>query len=308
MFVLVFTRDGRTERHLLTTGDTIVGRSPVCDLIINDPSISRRHARFRVHGDHCLLSDLRGRNGTFLNGELVAEAELAPGDVVTLGRFPVELQRAADTGMTLGEHEPALESPSTLCRRVDLEDADPAAWRPVVDSGRLFALLTIIARRLTRWHSSRELIDQSAEAIFDALPAERAFVLLRDAPGSPVVPLVARTRQGGGADGSTVSRAVVDRVVAERLAILSTDVVPEASMPTVAGGGLPARRWFVCAPLWHHGEPMGALYADSPERAPLGPADLDVLHALGLYLAAALEQARDTDRLLLDAGQRDAAR
>ena len=101
MFALVYTIDGRSERHLLTTGDTTVGRSPGCDLVINDPSISRRHARFRVHGDHCLLSDLQGRNGTFLNGELIAEAEVKAGDTVTLGRFPIVLQLAALVGLAL---------------------------------------------------------------------------------------------------------------------------------------------------------------------------------------------------------------
>ena len=86
MFVLLYTRDGDTCRHLLRPGDTVVGRAPICDLTIDDPSISRRHVRFRVHGDHGVLTDLGGRNGTFLNGEQVTEARVKAGDTVVGGR------------------------------------------------------------------------------------------------------------------------------------------------------------------------------------------------------------------------------
>src|SRR5262249_43736870 len=82
MLTLLYTRDGRTCRHELTPGDTIVGRASICDLTIEDPSISRRHARFRFHGERCVLTDLGGRNGTFLNGEQVTEAQVHPGDAI----------------------------------------------------------------------------------------------------------------------------------------------------------------------------------------------------------------------------------
>ena len=87
MFTLVYTSDGEVCRHALTPGDTVVGRAAVCDLAIDDPSISRRHARFRIHGDHCVVNDLGGRNGTFLDGEQISEAEVDGGATVVLGRF-----------------------------------------------------------------------------------------------------------------------------------------------------------------------------------------------------------------------------
>jgi pSer/pThr/pTyr-binding forkhead associated (FHA) protein len=298
MFALVYTIDGRTERHLLDTGDTTIGRSPGCDLVINDPSVSRRHARLRVHGDHCLLTDLRGRNGTFLNGDLVAESEVRPGDTITLGRFPLVLQLASAAGLALSDHRPP-ESPSAIVRHVDDTTPGPGSWRLAVDTNRLFGLMSTIARRVVHWHSSRELMEQVVEVVFDTIPAERAFLLTPETTSAIIVPQVARSRGGHTADGRTLSRAVIERVIAERVAILSTDTGPATAAPGTPGGTPPAARWFVAAPLWNYHEILGVLYADSHET--FSPADLDLLHALALYAAAAIDQARDTDRLILDA-------
>jgi hypothetical protein len=300
MFALVFTRDGRTERHLLATGDTTVGRSPACDLVIADPSISRRHARFRVHGDHCLLSDLGGRNGTFRNGELVVETDVEAGDTITLGRFPILLQHATDAGLALSDHQP-IESPVTVSRRVDEHVPDEGAWHLTADASRLFGLMSSIARRVVHWHSARELMEQIVDVVFDTLPVERAFLLMPDPQSAVIVPCVARSRVARSVDGGSISRALAERVMTQRLAILSSDRLPDLGTSPRATAAPPARRWFVAAPLWNQREALGVLYADNPETRPLAAADLDLLHALALYAASAIEQARDTDRLILDA-------
>jgi hypothetical protein len=299
MFALVFTIDGRTERHLLATGDTTVGRASTCDLVIADPSISRRHARFRVHGEHCLLTDLGGRNGTFLNGEAVAEAHAQPGDTVTLGRFALALQRASDVAPSLSEHEPQPDGPATMCRRIDDPDAS-GSWRLAADSARLFHLLSAIARRVVHWHSPRDLMSQIVDVAFDTIAADRVFLLSCDA-GGPPVSCVGRTRAGREADSTTISRATIERVIRERIAMLSVDALPLSQTPSASANAELPRRSFVAAPIWNQRDVIGVLFADAPAEAPLDAADMDVLHALALYAGAAIEQARDTDRLLLDA-------
>ncbi|QRN96391.1 FHA domain-containing protein [Archangium violaceum] len=51
-----------------------VGRLPSCDLVINDPSVSKHHAELRWYGPaaSCRVRDLRSTNGTFLNGKPLA--------------------------------------------------------------------------------------------------------------------------------------------------------------------------------------------------------------------------------------------
>ena len=80
--------DGGEERVLLPLqpGVTRVGRGFGAELLLDDKSVSRRHAivTTRPHGVRIL--DDRSANGTFVNGRRVTEADLRDGDVVVVGR------------------------------------------------------------------------------------------------------------------------------------------------------------------------------------------------------------------------------
>ena len=62
-----------------------VGADPRCDLQLGDRGISRRHAEFCLRDGRVWVRDLGSRNGTFLHGVRVTEAELSLGSVVQLG-------------------------------------------------------------------------------------------------------------------------------------------------------------------------------------------------------------------------------
>ncbi len=65
----------------------VIGRGSDCDLIIDDPHLSRRHASIRV-AEACLqVEDLDSVNGTFLNGERITRGEAHPGDEIRLDRL-----------------------------------------------------------------------------------------------------------------------------------------------------------------------------------------------------------------------------
>lgn len=63
----------------------LVGRSPTCDVVFTDRSVSRRHAYFHVGQDDCRVEDLGSRNGMLVNGVPAHEAHLRAGDVVDIG-------------------------------------------------------------------------------------------------------------------------------------------------------------------------------------------------------------------------------
>lgn len=65
----------------------LIGRGEDCTLQIRDKSVSRRHARLTLRDTRAIIEDLRGANGTFLNGAPVKRrASLFPGDVIELGQ------------------------------------------------------------------------------------------------------------------------------------------------------------------------------------------------------------------------------
>jgi pSer/pThr/pTyr-binding forkhead associated (FHA) protein len=74
------------RRHVLSPGVNTVGREPSCTVCINDPSVSRGHARITIENDVATLEDLNSKNGTQVMGELVrAPRVLRDGDELEFG-------------------------------------------------------------------------------------------------------------------------------------------------------------------------------------------------------------------------------
>jgi hypothetical protein len=63
----------------------VIGRNPTCDYAIRDATVSSRHVELARTRDGWRVKDLGSRNGTRVNGWLVREQELVPGDLIELG-------------------------------------------------------------------------------------------------------------------------------------------------------------------------------------------------------------------------------
>lgn len=64
----------------------VIGRGSDCDLVLDEPEMSRRHAMIENSGDGLYLRDLGSANGTFVNGVQVKNAVLHPGDQLAFDR------------------------------------------------------------------------------------------------------------------------------------------------------------------------------------------------------------------------------
>jgi pSer/pThr/pTyr-binding forkhead associated (FHA) protein len=78
---------GRT--HRVDKRSVVLGRSRDCDVQIEDPNVSRRHAELRQEGSTYWIIDLDSTNGVEVNGRRVKRAKLAPGDTFTVGSTEV---------------------------------------------------------------------------------------------------------------------------------------------------------------------------------------------------------------------------
>ena len=71
-------------------GQLLVGRDPEsCDVVLEHPTVSRRHAQLHHRDGAWVLQDLDSTNGTTINGKQVVRCRLEPGDRVMLGRQTV---------------------------------------------------------------------------------------------------------------------------------------------------------------------------------------------------------------------------
>jgi hypothetical protein len=65
--------------------ELLLGRHLGCDIVLDDLSVSRRHAQLRFRDGHWVLQDLQSKNGTLINRVPVVRCQLHPGDEVRVG-------------------------------------------------------------------------------------------------------------------------------------------------------------------------------------------------------------------------------
>lgn len=74
-----------SRSYAVLRSPTRVGRLPDNDIVLNDKRVSRHHAEVTEQGGRWVLRDTGSTNGIAINGKIVKEAVLKPGDVISLG-------------------------------------------------------------------------------------------------------------------------------------------------------------------------------------------------------------------------------
>lgn len=85
--LIIHRGPNRGERFLLNSPETSIGRSGENDVLLDDVTVSRKHANIRRAGERFELIDLGSLNGTYVNNNSIARATLTSGDEVQFGKF-----------------------------------------------------------------------------------------------------------------------------------------------------------------------------------------------------------------------------
>lgn len=89
---------GKTWEFPIPIGRTIIGRQPGCDLLLENPQISRQHAHLDCTLESLQITDLNSSNGTILNGQRLTpevSTPLKPGDCLEIGPFTLMVNLVA---------------------------------------------------------------------------------------------------------------------------------------------------------------------------------------------------------------------
>ena len=333
--LIVNFADGRSPEPLpLGRLRITIGRSARNDVCIPDPFASRVHAEVRREGDQYVLQDLGSANGTYFNGaraeqpipltngdriqigeteiifrDRAAAAEL-PAPTIEEARAPVpEATIAFDSAhhTTSGLLE-AIEGARTQTTGRHVSAATVAQAR-AAEQGDLLALISKVGVTLLAPATLDETLERVARLVFDAVPAERCLIMLRDKGGELKV-RAAETRQKKPDVGEVrVSRAIVEEVVNQGRSVLTSDAQhdPRFMSSTVTFQGI---RSVLAVPLGVGADAaapaspaqdganpdqriFGMIYADSPLTESRFTEDhLKVLTTLGSVAAIRVENAR----------------
>jgi pSer/pThr/pTyr-binding forkhead associated (FHA) protein len=141
MAKLVILNQGMTGRaHELNVDRTTIGRVEDNTFQIADPSVSSHHCEVLLRGADIVIKDLNSTNGSFINGEKIAETVLKPGQTLRLGQVELRLEvEGMPPVPAAAPAAPAKKAVESIPRGVSLSDLE-SGGRPVgFDTGTAFS-------------------------------------------------------------------------------------------------------------------------------------------------------------------------
>jgi transcriptional regulator with GAF, ATPase, and Fis domain len=289
----------------LSEGNVSIGRDSANDLWNVDHRLSRRHCLLSIQGEKFIIRDLGSKNGTLVNGVPVTEQLLHHGDHITVGDSVLLFQLNPDEApvtKSLVEFSETSEIDLRLFIRpeesLDLQlDKLIANFPQSARMAQQLNSLLKIATGIGRIRDQEALQWQLLGLVFDAVPAERGAILLFDEKDE-FSSVVGWDRVRGPAHPVLVSRTVVQRVRADGVAVLVTDVGSDASFAHIKTLAKLQVRSVLCVPLRDSRTVTGVIYLDSQNpKINFDESHLQVMTAVGGILSLALENVRNWQRL-----------
>ena len=304
----------------LTRDETRIGRAADHnDVVLDDAQVSRQHAVIKRSGQSLALVDQGSANGTFINSQRIKEHPLKNGDLFLIGRYTLEFKH--QTGAVSVRYDEQklgstvlLRAPSELT--ADIPPIDRAAVS-AADAGSKSVLdyievLRKKAETLSRIYelnkmlgsdfSQEDIFKKVSEMVFRLTPADRFLVLLKDGGGDELTTVAAEFRNPDSAQAGgqiSISKTVVDRVMTERISLLSFDAQSDERFVTAKSIVLQNISSVMCAPLLGKDGVLGVIYVDCRERLRLlREDDLDLLNAVAAETSIAVDNAQTHKRLV----------
>src|SRR5215813_9713647 len=313
---------GRAVEYDLNREVTRIGRAiDRNEVVLHDGQVSREHAVVKRTGEGgFVLIDLDSANGTFVGGVRIKEHPLRNREQFNISKYSLELRdHTAQLSIRYENKQIAgtvyMRTPGQIASmvpgldRVSIAPGDPDSQQQVVDyvgvlkkKAETLERLYELNRILSSDFSQEKILKKVSEMVFRLTAADRFFVLLRDDHSGELWTEAAEFRSPNAhkeTEEIFISKTVVDRVVNERVSLLSIDAQTDDRFADAQSIIMHNIRSVMCSPLVGKDRVLGVIYADCTERAKiLREDDLDLLNAVAAEASIAVDNARTHDRLV----------
>ena len=289
----------------LAETEVSIGRDPSNQISLLDSLVSRRHCIIRKEAGAFRLVDLESRNNTFVSGVPVRERVLLPGDQIRVGNSVLVFQgpggeSSTDAVLQL-DATPAPGAATVILRKEDalyLQPPRPEGLPATARTVRDLNVLLDFSRTLNSVRGLQALQEKALEAVLGAVPADQAAILLTEDGADVFSSIVGRDRRLGVNQAVHASQTILNRVLKENIAVLSSDVQSDDTYRE-AESLLERRVHSVLAvPLEVQGKVLGVMYLEASSPGARFDSDLlQLVTTLGNITALTIENARHLERL-----------
>jgi class 3 adenylate cyclase len=322
--LIISSPDGKNGILELNKPLITVGRGNANDLVLNDASVSRFHAVFKLRDNSIFIADRGSTNGIVLNDEKISkETELKNGDVALLGLYRLRLENVDDNGLQVRRGE----WPSTLNNLMRDRTQQAALPRSSDTHSNELTDLAGRVKKLERENYLLTVLYEAGKALSSKLDlehiceqvislacliegVERGFVMLFDERGEVAKQTEVRYRDPASAGSRPqiiLSTRVLELIRKERQPILIEDVSADERFSGSESLKISGLRSAMCAPLVGKDQLFGVLYVDNLEKASAFTQDeLNVFALVAAQAGAAVDNAMAHEKIAQQSLQRSA--
>jgi len=315
--IITNTETGRSFEYDIVRDETFIGRAADRnDVVLNDGQVSRQHVAIRKNGHAFLLVDLNSANGTTMDGMRIKEHLLRDGDWFSISKYNLQFKSAVTSppikfGHGIGDTV-LMRTPGEIAAvipRIDKAAISPSDTKSVFDyvevlrkKAETLARIYELNQMLASDFSQDDIFKKVSEMVFRLTTADRFLVLLKDAESGDLVTVASEFRDPRGASSGEeigISKTVVDRVMSERVSLLSFDTHSDERFAKAKSIVLQNITSVMCAPLLGKDKVFGVIYVDCREAIKLlREDDLELLNAVAAETSIAVDNALTHKRLV----------
>ncbi len=285
----------------------LVGRGASNHIVLDDPRISRQHARLTPERDGAFLYDLNSANGTIVNGVPVVKHRLQAGDIIRFGRYTFRIDQVAPDDKTpdYDVETPTLVATESVARMLVATESTGSGERPMtVDLTQLedaysklrtlYSFMQAISTTIDRG----ELLRLIGGRIREVYPSARSLALyVRNGSQRGEGAFTLAHFSGGGMiqDQPELPRDVSETLLNTAHPLLTRPPIETPESSRAVGGT------DMYAPMVDRGEVLGVIHVSTTDdqRRFFTNSDLELLGSMAQTAAMMLQNTRMHDESLL---------
>jgi adenylate cyclase len=309
--LILVSGEGPSEYPLVAFNT--VGRHPDNTVQVLDRIVSKEHCRItRAPNGSYVLRDVGSLNGSYVNGERVAEKVLGTGDQITLGNTVLRFEDEQDGqqqknerlrsitmaggGVVQSQVRSRLDATTHFLPAAEIDDVEA-----LKNDYEKLRIAHELSQKLNIETNLDQLLQQIVDETFAIIRADRAVILLLE--NNELVPRYLRTKRED--DSIKLSSSILEEVKNNKKAVLSSDAMVDERFKAAKSIIMQGIRSTMCVPLLYADQLLGAMHMDSMlTTGAFTEKDLQLFQGIANQAAVAIENHRLAKKIEREAATR----